>query len=270
MAGSEYLELIRGVVAGKPAIDLDLEVSVQRACRELIAAGVAKSAHDCSDGGMAVAVAESALIGDIGADIAAYIATNRDAVLFGEGQSRIIVSVAPRRHGRRKPDMRRQQRTLGANRKGGRRHGVVRRPLFIAAIHHRRRPPERLGAGAERVTEFPMTIAQKMAQFAYALNLSDIPSQTSNAPRGGTSPTPSPAASAHTDIPPVRALVRYARKTGGRGSAALLGYGDKTSPAMACFGQRHYGSLPRRQRHFRVRRRAFQRRHPAVARRRSG
>ena len=95
LAGSEYLELIRGVVAGKPAIDLDLEVSVQRACRELIAAGIAKSAHDCSDGGMAVAVAESALIGDIGADIAAYIATNRDAVLFGEGQSRIIVSVAP-------------------------------------------------------------------------------------------------------------------------------------------------------------------------------
>ena len=95
LAGSEYLELIHGTVAGKPAIDLDLEVATQRVCRELIAAGVAKSAHDCSDGGMAVAVAESALIGDIGADIAAYIATNRDAVLFGEGQSRIIVSVAP-------------------------------------------------------------------------------------------------------------------------------------------------------------------------------
>ena len=103
MAGSEYLELMRGMVAGRLSIDLELEVAVQRACRALVTAHLAKSAHDCSDGGMAVAVAESAIAGDIGARITApsaaspdAISANRwDAALFGEGQSRVIVSVAP-------------------------------------------------------------------------------------------------------------------------------------------------------------------------------
>ncbi|MCX8126602.1 MAG: phosphoribosylformylglycinamidine synthase subunit PurL, partial [Dehalococcoidia bacterium] len=53
--GSEYLDYIRGIVGGRPSIDLDLEKRVQNCCLELIRMGVLKSAHDCSDGGLVVA-----------------------------------------------------------------------------------------------------------------------------------------------------------------------------------------------------------------------
>ena len=100
LAGSEYLETAFGKVEGAPSIDLDLEIAVQRTCRALIAGGIAKSAHDCSDGGIAVALSECCVSGAIGATITAPLtgdsATGRlDAALFGEGQSRIIISVAP-------------------------------------------------------------------------------------------------------------------------------------------------------------------------------
>ena len=94
LGGSEFLELIHGLVAGRPSIDLDLEVAVQRACRELISSGVAKSAHDCSDGGLAVALAESAVAGGLGAEVSAPVSGRWDAALFGEGQSRIVVSLS--------------------------------------------------------------------------------------------------------------------------------------------------------------------------------
>ena len=95
LAGSEYLELVHELVAGRPTIDLELEVAVQRVCRTLIAGGIAKSAHDCSDGGLAVAVAESAIMGSIGADITAPVDGRWDSALFGEGQSRIVVTLNP-------------------------------------------------------------------------------------------------------------------------------------------------------------------------------
>ena len=97
LGGGEYLELIHGLVAGRPAIDLDLEVAVQKACRELVSSGVANSAHDCSDGGLAVAVAECAIAGKLGAQITAPITGRWDAALFGEAQSRIIVTLDPDR-----------------------------------------------------------------------------------------------------------------------------------------------------------------------------
>ena len=96
LAGSEYLSLIQGTVAGRPTIDLDLEVAVQYACRTLISSGIVKSAHDCSDGGLAVALAESAIIGELGADMTRLSLGNRwDISLFGEGQSRILVTLIP-------------------------------------------------------------------------------------------------------------------------------------------------------------------------------
>ena len=94
LGGSEYLELIHGVVAGRPSIDLALEVAVQRACRKLVSSGVVNSAHDCSDGGLAVALAECALAGGVGAEITALTTGRWDAALFGEGQSRILVSLS--------------------------------------------------------------------------------------------------------------------------------------------------------------------------------
>ena len=97
LSGSEYLEMVHGLVAGRPTIDLDLEVAVQRACRRLIGEGVIDSAHDCSDGGLAVALAESCIAGGIGFQ-GDFLLTGRwDAALFGELQSRIVVSLAPQR-----------------------------------------------------------------------------------------------------------------------------------------------------------------------------
>ena len=95
LSGSEYLELVHGLVAGRPTIDLDLEVVVQRTCRRLIKEGVANSAHDCADGGLAVAVAESCIAAGIGLQGDLSVTGRWDAALFGENQSRIVVAIAP-------------------------------------------------------------------------------------------------------------------------------------------------------------------------------
>ena len=99
LAGSEYLELVHGLVAGRPALDIDLETAVQRACREAADRRLLRSAHDCSDGGLATAIAESCILGEVGARIDAAIAGRWDAALFGEAQSRIVVSLAPEKLG---------------------------------------------------------------------------------------------------------------------------------------------------------------------------
>ena len=103
LAASEYLHVVHGLTAGRPRIDLDLEVAVQRACRRLIREGIAESAHDCSDGGLAVALAESCIAGNIGFRADFAVTGHWDAALFGERQSRIIVSLPPDRE----PDLRR-------------------------------------------------------------------------------------------------------------------------------------------------------------------
>ncbi len=93
LAGSEYLELQHGLVAGRPAIDLELESAVQRSCRRAIGEGLLDSAHDCSDGGLAVALAECCISGRVGFE-GSFETTGRwDAALFGEAQSRIVVSL---------------------------------------------------------------------------------------------------------------------------------------------------------------------------------
>ena len=66
LAGSEYLERLHNVVAGRPNIDLDLERRVQELCRRVIRDGIVASAHDCSDGGLAVALSESCIAGGVG------------------------------------------------------------------------------------------------------------------------------------------------------------------------------------------------------------
>jgi phosphoribosylformylglycinamidine synthase II len=95
LAASEYLELIHGRVEGQPALDLDLEIRVQAVCRDAVRGGLVASAHDLSEGGMAVALAECAIIGGIGASIKQTPgeAERWDAALFGESQSRILLSV---------------------------------------------------------------------------------------------------------------------------------------------------------------------------------
>ena len=95
LAGSEYLNVMRGLTAGQPHIDLDLERRVQECCREGVSMGLVLSAHDCSDGGLAVALAECCILGGVGFRLQASLDSlpQWDAALFGEKQSRIVVSV---------------------------------------------------------------------------------------------------------------------------------------------------------------------------------
>ncbi|MCL0041257.1 phosphoribosylformylglycinamidine synthase subunit PurL [Dehalococcoidia bacterium] len=99
LAGSEYLETIHGKVAGRPSINLDFEKRFQGCLLSAIGEGLLKSAHDCSDGGLMVAIAESCIAGGIGfegqMEVADRGSCRLDGALFGEGQSRAVVSVEP-------------------------------------------------------------------------------------------------------------------------------------------------------------------------------
>lgn len=98
IGGSEYLQVVHNLTRGSPHIDLKLEKRVQRCCLEAITKGVLSSAHDCSEGGLAVALAESCLLGGIGfVGFDLEFEGRLDAALFGEAQSRIVVSVSPDR-----------------------------------------------------------------------------------------------------------------------------------------------------------------------------
>ena len=101
LGGSEYLKVIHGVVRGvPPAIDLAREAALQRFLVDGIAAGLIRSAHDCAEGGFAVALAECCF--DTGLGVSAELSRLETiegfadiAALFSESASRVIVSVAP-------------------------------------------------------------------------------------------------------------------------------------------------------------------------------
>jgi phosphoribosylformylglycinamidine synthase len=94
LGGSEYLKLCHGLVAGRPPVlDLTLEGDVQRVVRTAVRDGLLESAHDCSEGGIAVALAECCIAGSIGARVALDDDLPVVVSLFSETQSRIVVSV---------------------------------------------------------------------------------------------------------------------------------------------------------------------------------
>jgi phosphoribosylformylglycinamidine synthase subunit PurL len=99
LGGSEYLKIIHDLETGRPPrLDLVRERAVQQACLEAIRAEVVRSAHDCSDGGLAVTLAESCMTGPdlwLGATLALPGEMRPDALLFGESASRIVVSARP-------------------------------------------------------------------------------------------------------------------------------------------------------------------------------
>jgi phosphoribosylformylglycinamidine synthase len=96
LGASEYLKVIHGQIAGHPPkVNVDLELKVQAACRYGIRQGWITSAHDCAEGGLAIALAESAIGGNLGATITLPDTEKRyDSLLFGESGARIIVTVA--------------------------------------------------------------------------------------------------------------------------------------------------------------------------------
>jgi phosphoribosylformylglycinamidine synthase subunit PurL len=100
--GSEYQRLVRGVNAGTPPrLDIDLERRVHSFILEAISAGLLHSAHDCAEGGIAIAIAESCLLGDRGAWVridelgkGEGLIKGEAGILFGESQSRFVISFA--------------------------------------------------------------------------------------------------------------------------------------------------------------------------------
>ncbi|MEQ1851574.1 MAG: AIR synthase-related protein, partial [Chthoniobacteraceae bacterium] len=105
LGASHYMKVVHGQKIGRtPRLSFDLEKRVQAAVLGLIRDGLVKSAHDCSEGGLAVALAESCIGGKLGAtvDLPSGPALEkypghaaRAALFFGESQSRIILGIAP-------------------------------------------------------------------------------------------------------------------------------------------------------------------------------
>ena len=97
LGGSEYLWVAHGALGGELApLDLALEARIQEATRAAAEAGLAIACHDCSDGGLAVALAEGCISGPrhLGCRVRVERAERLDVALFGEGPSRILVEVA--------------------------------------------------------------------------------------------------------------------------------------------------------------------------------
>jgi len=106
LGGSQFLRVCHGRKEGPPPrVDLELEIDAQNAVRDLIREGLVKSAHDCSEGGLAVALAECCFNPDnlLGAGVdfencragcAGDTPASTEEALFNESQSRIVISVA--------------------------------------------------------------------------------------------------------------------------------------------------------------------------------
>jgi phosphoribosylformylglycinamidine synthase len=106
LGASEVLSIVAGEASGAvPRLDLEVETAVQKVCLEAIRAGLVSSAHDCSEGGLAVALAESCFSSYGREAVGARIDLSEHsklsgvgdapALLFGESPSRIIISLKP-------------------------------------------------------------------------------------------------------------------------------------------------------------------------------
>ncbi len=96
IGGSEYLKVLYNIVGGEcPSINLSLEKQIQDICLSMIQKGIISSAHDISEGGLAIALSECCIAGDKGAKIfIGDTGLTPSAQLFGESQSRIIITVS--------------------------------------------------------------------------------------------------------------------------------------------------------------------------------
>lgn len=95
LGASEYLAVRHGLSAGTVEVDLEAERALINCLVAAAEAQLLQSAHDCSDGGLAVALAESAISGNIGIQIHGGLGDRLDAALFGEAGARAVVSAAP-------------------------------------------------------------------------------------------------------------------------------------------------------------------------------
>lgn len=96
LGGSEFQYAVHGVTEGRPPVlDLDVEKKLLDGVLGAIQAGLVASAHDLSDGGLAAALAESAISGRVGVAVELASELRADHLLFSESQSRILLSAKP-------------------------------------------------------------------------------------------------------------------------------------------------------------------------------
>ena len=96
LGGSEFQAVVHGVSEGRPPqLDLEKEKKLLSGVLKAIQAGLVQSAHDVSEGGLAAALAESCISGNVGATIEWSTDLRSDIALFSESQSRIVLSVSP-------------------------------------------------------------------------------------------------------------------------------------------------------------------------------
>ncbi len=96
ISSSEYLYSYHKIkLSPPPFFDLNEEFDLQEIIKELIAKEIISSAHDVSDGGLLITLFESTMYNELGVDIMTDESVRKDAFLFGESQSRVIVSISP-------------------------------------------------------------------------------------------------------------------------------------------------------------------------------
>jgi phosphoribosylformylglycinamidine synthase II len=98
LGGSEFAEIVLGTISGRPpALDLGRERALHELIQEAAAADLVASAHDCGDGGLAITLAEQAILGGHGFVVTIPGDLPPHVALFSESASRIVVAVAPER-----------------------------------------------------------------------------------------------------------------------------------------------------------------------------
>jgi len=96
LGGSEFQTILHGVAEGRPpALNLQVEKKLLASVLGAIQSGLVQSAHDLSEGGFAVAIAESCISGGLGAQVNIDTELRSDFALFSESQSRILLSASP-------------------------------------------------------------------------------------------------------------------------------------------------------------------------------
>jgi phosphoribosylformylglycinamidine synthase subunit PurL len=98
LGSSEYLRVVHSMeTSGAPHFDLKDELALQSAVKGLISKGLIQSAHDCSEGGLFSTLIESAMVRNLGFSIHTTKDARKDALLFGESGSRVVISIRPDR-----------------------------------------------------------------------------------------------------------------------------------------------------------------------------
>ena len=95
LGGTEYLKVVHGLTTGDaPELDIDFEVNLQQALLVAIKAGLVTAAHDISDGGLSITLAEMAIYGGIGANVnLSGLSGPKHEALFSEAQSGVVITV---------------------------------------------------------------------------------------------------------------------------------------------------------------------------------